>query len=82
METPIPITDQIRSSLDLCTGEPVLLVDSATGKEFALLPVEEYRSLMATAYIRDTYEAASRAFAAIWDDPELDVYNDEPGAPE
>ena len=54
--------------------------DEQTSKRYVLLPLEVYQRV-GTVFaggdfdISDTYAAQDEALAAVWDDPELDAYD-------
>ena len=54
--------------------------DEQTRTQYVLLPLEVYqrvRMIFGDDFdVSDTYAAQDEALAKIWDDPELDVYND------
>lgn len=81
MSIEIAKTDQLREALEASPAAPIYLVDHQGRATHVVIPTEAYsrlRSLLeAEAFdVRDTYEAQSQALARVWDDPELDLYND------
>ncbi len=62
-------------------GKPIEVVHPGTQKVYVLIDGEIYEKLRplldeGAFDIRETYAAQESALAKVWDDPELDVYND------
>lgn len=60
---------------------PLRVVDPATQRVYVILPGDLYdriRPILGdnSFDIRETYAAQQAALAKVWDDPELDIYND------
>ena len=72
------LTNEMREALH--TQRAVHVEDEQTKKQYVLLPLEVYqriRSILDSEFdISETYAAQDEALAKVWDDPELDVYND------
>lgn len=77
MLEPIQITDTQRQALDQSAGGPIFVIDAASGEEMVILRAAAFESFSRDVSIAETYPAQDRALAAVWDDPELDVYNDD-----
>jgi hypothetical protein len=83
MPRPPQLTAAQRQALRENGRSPVYLVDAETNTTYALIPAADYEAVAGllgeeTFDIRETY-AAQEAVAskAGWDDPALDVYNEE-----
>jgi len=62
-------------------GKPIQVVHPDTRKVYVLIDGEIYNRLRPLFDdelfdIRETYAAQDQALGKVWDDPELDVYND------
>ena len=62
------------------TRQPVQVEDEQTHRQYVLLPLEVYQRVRSIFRndefdISDTYAAQDEALAKVWDDPELDVYD-------
>ena len=77
MLEPIQITDLQRQALDQTAGGPIFVVDAVSGEEMVILRAAAFESLSRDISIVESYPAQERALAAVWDDPELDIYNDD-----
>jgi hypothetical protein len=82
----LKLTDEMREALRDAARQPVQVEDEQTHRRYILLPLEAYdrvRSILRDDDfdISDTYAAQDEALAAVWDDPELDAYDnyDAPG---
>ena len=74
----IELTNEQGQAIGEATG-PVLVVDPATKREFVLVPADVFSRLQASlddADPREPYTAVDRAFAAGWNDQEMDDYDD------
>ena len=74
------LTHEMREGLRDKTRQPVQVEDEQTHKQYVLLPLEVYRRVRSITGneefdISDTYTAQDGALAMVWDDPELDVYD-------
>jgi hypothetical protein len=76
MSQRITISEEQRKALEETAGGPVFILDESNGEEIVILRAATYRSLSQDFSISDTYEAQENALASIWNDPELDDYND------
>lgn len=80
--TMIPkLTEEMLEALQDPTHRPVQVEDERTRSRYVLVPFEIYqriRSLFADDEfdIAETYTAQDDALAEVWNDPDLDVYND------
>ncbi len=58
---------------------PAKVIDPVTNAEYVLVPAAEYRHLSGMIdvdfHISDAYPAMSRAFAELWNDPDMDDYD-------
>lgn len=77
----LKLTDEMRSALEQHPGRPVTIEDDQTHAQYVLLPIDTYQKVQALVGdepfdIRETYSAQDQALSKVWDDPELDVYND------
>ena len=75
------LTDEMREALHDKTRQPVQVEDEQTHALYVLLPFEVYQRVRSVFRddefdISETYAAQDEALAKVWDDPELDVYND------
>ena len=74
------LTDEMREALRDKSRQPVQVEDEQTHTRYVLLPLDVYqrvRMIFEEDFdISDTYAAQDEALAKVWDDPELDVYND------
>jgi hypothetical protein len=75
------LTPELAQALREQPGRPVQAVDPATQQVYFIVPGELYERVRALFDdedfdIRDTYAAQDAALRKVWDDPELDVYND------
>jgi hypothetical protein len=80
MSPQIPLTPELTQAIAQSAGGPVYFTDAQNGQEFVVLPAEDYENLAAELTIEQTYPAQNDALSVIWNDPELDVYNDPPPA--
>lgn len=80
MSPQIPLTPELSQALAQSAGGPLYFTDANNGQEFVVLPARDYENLAAEFDIAQTYPAQNEALGAIWNDPELDVYNDTPPA--
>lgn len=73
------LTDEMREALRADPRQPVQVEDEQTHAQYVLLPLEVYkrvRSIVADELvISHTYAAQDESLAKVWDDPELDVYD-------
>ena len=74
------LTDEMRQALQDKTGQPVQVEDEQTHRQYVLLPLEVYQRVRLIFRsnefdISDTCAAQDEALATVWDDPELDVYD-------
>jgi hypothetical protein len=75
------LTDEMREALRDKARLPVQVEDEQTHERYVLLPLEVYRRVRPIFRgedfdVTDTYAAQDEALAKVWDDPELDVYDD------
>jgi hypothetical protein len=70
------LSSELLNALNQAGGNPVFLLDPATGQQAVVLKAEVYSALEDQFNIRETYPAQDAALAAAWDDPELDEYNE------
>ena len=77
MLEPIQITDTQRQALDQAAGGPIFVIDAASGEEMVILRAAAFESMSRDINVAETYPAQDRSLAAVWDDPELDIYNDD-----
>jgi hypothetical protein len=80
MSVPITKTDALFHALAGSPGEPIFLVDDGGSTTHVVISAEAYSRLKALLEeapfdIRETYAAQTQALAKVWDDPELDLYN-------
>jgi hypothetical protein len=73
--------DCLPQILERSPGDPVFLIGEDGRTTHVVISAESYLRLRALLEpepfdVPETYEAQSRALAKIWDDPELDLYND------
>jgi hypothetical protein len=76
MSQRITISEDQRKALEETSGGPVFFMDETSGEEIVIIRAAAYRRLSKEFSISDTYEAQERALAPIWNEPELDDYND------
>ena len=74
------LTDEMREALQDKTRQPVQVEDEQTHRQYVLLPLEVYQRVRSIFRkdefdISDSYAAQDEALATVWDDPELDVYD-------
>jgi hypothetical protein len=79
----IELSEDLRHALGEHGGEPVHLIDPATGDTFVLVRSETYERLKRLVYsdsefsVQEAYPLLDEmAGKAGWDDPAMDVYND------
>lgn len=72
----ITISEEQRKALDETSGGPVFALDETSGEEIVIIHAAAFRSLSQGFSIADAYEAQENALATIWNEPELDDYND------
>lgn len=75
------LTDEMREALRDKTRLPVQVEDEQTHERYVLVLLEVYQHVRPIFRdddldIADTYVAQDEALATVWDDPELDVYDD------
>ena len=75
------LSPEQREAIKQHPGTPVYVVDVETQATYVLLPADTYqqvRTLLGEEPfdIRETYPAQDAALSKVWDDPELDVYQD------
>lgn len=74
------LTDEMREALRDESRRPVQVEDEQSHRLYVLLPLEVYlrvRPILRDDFdISDTYAAQDEALARVWDDPELNVYDD------
>lgn len=79
MTSKTKLTNEMREALRAHPRQPVQVEDEQTHAQYVLLPLEVYqrvRSIVAEEFdIADTYAAQDESLAKVWDDPELDVYD-------
>jgi hypothetical protein len=73
------LTEEMREALRDAARQPVQVEDEETHARYVLLPVDVYQRVRSIVQddefdISETYAAQDSALAAVWDDPELDVY--------
>jgi hypothetical protein len=73
--------DRLPQVLEDSPENPVYLVDEDGQATHVVISAESYLRLQALLEpepfdVRETYAAQSQALSKIWDDPELDLYND------
>ena len=78
------IIDDLQHAIEEHGTEPVHVVDRSTKKRYVLVPEEQYERLKALLGAdedldpRELYPVIEKAFGkAGWDDPAMDVYNDD-----
>jgi hypothetical protein len=81
MQPTISKSPELGRALEQAPNGPVFITDADGQITHVVVSAKAYQGLQALLSeepfdIRETYEAQSQAFAAIWDDPELDEYND------
>ena len=75
------LSKEQQERLDSQQGRPIEVVHPQTQKVYVIIPGESFEKLRALFEdgdfdVRETYAAQSEALSAVWDDPELDLYND------
>jgi hypothetical protein len=77
------ITAEQSQAIRESNGRPVYLVDElGQDASLAIVRVDLLRRLADHEFnIADTYEAQEAVLSKIWNDPQLDEYTDEDGAP-
>lgn len=75
------ITDEQREAIRQHPGQPVEVRDEQTGQVCFLLTADTFARVQPLLSdepfdVRESYAAQDEALAKVWDDPELDVYND------
>jgi hypothetical protein len=77
------LTKEMREALRADPRQPIQVEDAQSNAQYVLLPLEVYqriRSIFGDEFdISDTYVAQDEALAKVWDDPELDVYDNYEG---
>jgi hypothetical protein len=75
----LKLTNEMRDALRADPQAPVQVEDERTKRQYVLLPLEVYRRIRSILddefEISEMYAAQDEALAEVWDDPELDVYN-------
>lgn len=74
-------SNEINRALQDSNGGPLYLTDADGSVTHVVVSADAYRRLHTLFEdgdfdVRETYAAQSGALAAVWDDPELDIYND------
>jgi hypothetical protein len=73
---------ELQQALDARQGDAVRLVDERTGKEYILMSADLWERLFPEDDDefdpRDFYPLMAEAVAELWDDPEMDVYDNYP----
>ncbi|MEX2119515.1 MAG: hypothetical protein WD847_07960 [Pirellulales bacterium] len=77
----VQLSHEQQQELSQHGDKPLGVVDPATGKLYYIIAGELYDRLWTLLGddefdIRETYAAQDAGLAKVWDDPELDVYND------
>jgi hypothetical protein len=74
------LTNEMRDALRDESRHPVQVEDEVTQDRYVLVPWSIYQRISAIVgegfSIEETYRAQEEALAAVWDDAELDAYND------
>lgn len=74
------LTQEMREALQDDSRHPVQVEDEVTHDRYVLLPLSVYqrvRSIVDDGLTVDELQTLQdEALAAVWDDPELDLYND------
>jgi len=75
----VKLNDEMREALDSDPRQPLLVEDAQSQRQYVLIPLEDFERLK-TIFGHDfdpseTYAAQDEALAEIWDDPELDIYD-------
>ncbi len=74
------LTQEMRDALQDESRHPVQVEDEMTHDRYLLLPLNIYqrvRSIVGEDFsVKELEAAQNEALAAVWDDPELDIYND------
>ena len=83
---PIQLTPAQHADLEQHGDSPMPVVDPISQKAYVLVAGDLYERVRALLDdgpfdVRDTYAAQEAALAKVWDDPALDVYNDDTGRP-
>ena len=76
----LKLTDEMREALGDESRQPVQMEDERTSKRYVLLPFEVYQRVRSIVQddafnVSNTYAAQDEALAKVWDDPELDEYD-------
>jgi len=74
------LTDEMRDAIREAGNTPVEVQDGTTNAEYVLVSKDLFERVRALVVdeefnIEDTYAAQAEALRGIWDDPELDIYN-------
>ena len=78
------LSDEQRAAIRAQPGSVVFVEDAETAETYALVPQRVFQALRGLfdprepIDVRDAYPLIEKTFAPGWDDPRLDVYNDEP----
>jgi len=77
MANVIALSDEQARAVAAHPGEPVRLLDPATGRAYVLVAADVYDRAagLLTDDPRDAYPAIDRTFAAGWDAPGMDDYD-------
>lgn len=75
------LTDEQKQAIEQHHGRPVKVVDPVTDAVFYLIGDDQFAQLRALLEsepfdIRETYAAQDEALRHVWDDPALDIYNE------
>lgn len=75
------LTDEQRSAVEQQGGRPIEVVDAATERTYYLISSDQFNQIRALLEsepfdVSQTYAAQSAALSSIWNDPQLDAYND------
>jgi|AP95_1055475.scaffolds.fasta_scaffold124973_2 hypothetical protein len=78
---PVELSPELSRELEGVGGKPLQVVDPLTQKVYVIVAGDLFDRLRALFDedefdIRETYGAQQAALANVWDDPELDAYND------
>lgn len=76
------LTSEQRRELEQHGNQPVPVVDPVTNAVYFLVPGELFERCKVLFdnepfEINDTYAAQEQALAKVWEDPALDIYNEE-----
>ena len=76
------LTNEQRDDLQQHGNQPVPVVDPVTNAVYFIVAKDVFERFKAVFDdepfdIRETYAAQNAALAKVWDDPALDVYNDD-----